>query len=67
MVLHPGREVALRRDRERPEKTVAAAFAYLEDILVEELSGVGLWIESGPLTPEETVAALLREQGRAGV
>jgi hypothetical protein len=67
VVLHPGREVALRRDRERPEKTVAAAFAYLEAVLVEELSGTGLWIASGSLSAEETVAAIVRDQERARV
>jgi predicted kinase len=67
VVLHPGREVALARDRERPEKTVAAAFAYLEDVLVRELGGTGLWVASGPLSPDETVALILREQDRAGV
>jgi predicted kinase len=67
VVLHPGREVALARDRARPEKTVAAAFAYLEDILVRELAGTGLWVASGRLSPEETVALILREQDRARI
>jgi predicted kinase len=61
VVLHPGKEVALRRDRDRPEKTVAAAFVELEDVMVEELSGVGLWVESGRLTAEETVARILTD------
>jgi predicted kinase len=61
VVLHPGKEVALGRDRDRPEKTVAAAFVDLEDVMLEELRGVGLWVESGGLTAEETVAAILRD------
>jgi hypothetical protein len=61
VVLHPGKEVALRRDRDRPEKTVAAAFVDLEDVMVEELSGVGLWVESGGLSAEETVARILTD------
>src|SRR6266545_3228366 len=43
VVLAPGREVALRRDRERAEKTVAEVWAYLEDELVRELGAIGLW------------------------
>jgi predicted kinase len=61
VVLHPGKEAALRRDRDRPEKTVAAAFTYLEDVLVRELTGLGLWVRSADLTAEETVAAVLRD------
>ena len=65
VVLHPGREVALHRDLTRPEKTVARLWAYLEDELVRELSGIGLWVDSGSLTAGETMELILREQDRA--
>ena len=67
VVLHPGREVALRRDRERPEKTVAEHWVHMEDELIRELTGVGLWIESGALTVEQTVEAILCQRARAGL
>ena len=65
VVLNPGRDVVLQRDRDRPEKTVAALFVHLREILLEELAGVGLWIDSGALSAEETVAAILRGRARA--
>ena len=66
VVLDPGAETALARDRDRPEKTVAAAFTYLEEPLRRELAGVGLRIDSRGQTPEQTLAAILanREQAR---
>jgi hypothetical protein len=66
VVLDPGAETALARDAARPEKTVAAAFTYLEEPLREELAGIGLWIDSREQTPEETLAAVLanRQQAR---
>ena len=67
VLLDPTRDVVLRRDRERPEKTVAELFVHLREVMVEELSGTGLWIDSSALSPEETVAAILRGQHRAQV
>lgn len=60
VVLAPGREIALRRDRERPEKTVAEGWAFLEEELIRELSGRGLWIDNGSGTGMDTVATILR-------
>jgi len=65
VVLAPGRDVALRRDRDRPEKTVAERWAYLEDELIRELSGHGLWIDNGTRSAEETVEAILRGREEA--
>jgi chloramphenicol 3-O-phosphotransferase len=65
VVLNPGKETALARDRSRPEKTVAAAFTYLQDEMIRELAGIGLWIDSRAMTPEETVDAILRRAGDA--
>lgn len=65
VVLAPGREVALRRDRERPEKTVAEVWAHLETELEEELGGVGLWLDNGAMSAEETVDAVLRRRAEA--
>lgn len=65
VVLHPGKDAALARDRDRPEKTVAAHWTHLEDVMLRELRGMGLWVESRDQTPEETVSYILKERSRA--
>jgi adenylate kinase family enzyme len=59
VVLHPGRETALRRDQARTasERYDATAFD-LEEDMVRELSGVGLWLDSRAMTAEETVETI---------
>lgn len=59
VVLAPGRETALQRDRDRAEKTVAEVWTYLEDELVRELGGTGIWVDSRNQRPEETLAEIL--------
>lgn len=58
IVLAPDREIALSRDRDRPEKTVAEAFAHLAVEMREELGGFGFWIDNGHQTIEETVDSI---------
>jgi len=65
VVLNPGKDTALTRDRERPEKTVAAHWTHLEDIMTRELPGIGLWVDTRHQTPEETVSHILRARTRA--
>jgi predicted kinase len=67
VTLAPGTEVALARDRARPEKTVAAAWTHLDEVMRRELAGVGLWVDNKALSVEETVAYLLHAQERARV
>lgn len=67
VVLNPDREVVLRRDRDRPEKTVAERFVPLREVLLRELSGVGLRIDSSDLSAGETMSLILREQEYARV
>jgi adenylylsulfate kinase-like enzyme len=67
VVLAPDPAVVLARDRARPEKTVAASFVHLHDVLTAELAGVGLWLDTGHLSAAETVRAILRDQDRARV
>src|SRR2546421_9291189 len=66
VVLHPGRETALRPDqaREASERYDATAFD-LEDDMVREQSGVGLWIDSRAMTPEETVETIWQRSDEA--
>ena len=60
VVLDPGREIALSRDRARPDKNVAHLWVHMEDSLRRELAGLGLWINSADLTVEDTVELILR-------
>jgi chloramphenicol 3-O-phosphotransferase len=54
VVLHPRLEVSLERDRVRLEKTVAHLFQDLYGELQKEIAGIGLWLDSSDLTPEQT-------------
>ena len=65
VVLDPGKDVALARDRDRPEKTVAAHWIHLEDIMRRELPGLGLWVDSRDQSPEDTVNHILQNTPRA--
>ncbi|MBI2965191.1 MAG: phosphotransferase [Chloroflexi bacterium] len=75
-VLSPGKAVTSARDaireksiRHKAERGISIAdrFGYLEDDLKAELSGIGLWIDNGNLTPEETVDSILRDRDRARI
>ena len=59
VTLDPGVEAAVQRDRERPEKTVAADWLHLYHEIREALTGVGLWVDSSKLSAEETVEKVL--------
>jgi hypothetical protein len=59
VVLAPDLAVALARDRDRAEKTVAAQWIWLAEVIHSELRGIGTWIDNSILTPEETVQRIL--------
>jgi chloramphenicol 3-O-phosphotransferase len=65
VTLDPGVEVSLERDRLRSEKTVGTRWAHLRAEIVAELSGVGLWVDTGALTVEQTVARILADSAAA--
>jgi predicted kinase len=67
VVLNPGRDAALRRDQARPAKTVAHLWVHMEDALLRELAGIGLWINGPELSIEETVGRILRERSTARI
>lgn len=67
VTLAPGVDVALRRDRDRPDKTVAHLWAHLDEIIRSELAGVGLWLDNSELTVDEAVDAILAQRERARV
>jgi predicted kinase len=74
VVLNPGRDVAIRRDRVRPKSqlhvqrtgvAIAERWAHLEDVICEELSGIGLWLASASATPDELVDTILANRPQA--
>jgi gluconate kinase len=74
VVLHPGKSVVIAREwaREKSQRhkrkhgmTIGAHFAHLETPLVEQLTGVGFWIDNAALTPAATVEEILDNRERA--
>jgi predicted kinase len=59
VVLAPPLEVALARDRGRGERSTGGIWAHLDAEQREMLGDRGLWIDTGELSPEETVEAIL--------
>ena len=67
VTLDPGVDVALQRDQQRAEKTIGARWSHLRDEIVAELSGIGLWVDSGAMSVEQTVAKILSESQTARI
>ena len=65
VVLAPVLEVALHRDEHRGYKRVGDTWSYLAEEQRDHLGGIGLWLDTGALTAEETVDAIL-ERTAAG-
>jgi predicted kinase len=65
VTLAPGVPVALERDRQRPEKTVAQFWTHLDEVLRAELNGVGLWVDNSTLSLADTVYHILTHQAEA--
>ena len=59
VTLAPGVPVALERDLRRPEKTVAPQWIHLEEQILAELEGIGLWVDNAHLTVAQTVDHVL--------
>ena len=57
--LVPALEVAVDRDATRADKSVLELWRHLDAELREQMSGVGLWLDTSELSPEETVEAIL--------
>jgi hypothetical protein len=45
--------------------TIGERFVHLEERLVAELSGIGLWVDNAGPTAAETVDLILGDRGRA--
>ena len=65
VILNTGLETALERDRLREEKTVGDVWAPLEQLMINELGGIGLWVDSRDMTAEQTVDYILRHKRKA--
>jgi predicted kinase len=59
VTLAPPLEVALERDDGRDQEGLGDRLAGLDGLMREQLAGVGLWLDNGALTVEETVVAIL--------
>jgi len=58
VVLVPDPETALARDRDRPEKTVAARWVHLDAQIRKEFEDVGLWIDNAEPSVSDVVARI---------
>ena len=47
--------------------TIGEHYAHLAQPLVDQLAGIGLWLDDAQLTPEESVEAILAGRQRARV
>ena len=61
VVLAPPMAVTLERDKHRAEKTVAHLYTDNYLVMREELSGIGLWLNTQGMTPEQTAEAVLQQ------
>jgi predicted ATPase len=62
VVLAPSLRTVAARDRGR-DKQLGDTWMFLDQVLREELAGVGVWIDSTAQTVEETVEAILTSTG----
>jgi predicted kinase len=66
VVLAPDPQVAVARDRARPEKQVAHLFGHMDAELRANLARTGWWLDTSTLTVAETVDAILAQGLSAG-
>jgi chloramphenicol 3-O-phosphotransferase len=59
VVLAPPVEVALSRDANRGDRSTGGIWAHLDAEQREQLGDVGLWLDTGRLSPDEAVAKIL--------
>jgi adenylylsulfate kinase-like enzyme len=63
VVLDPGLEVCLERDRRRGGQQLGPVFGALDEVMRAELAGMGWWLDNGKLSPAET-ADLIVDQAQ---
>jgi tRNA uridine 5-carbamoylmethylation protein Kti12 len=62
VVLAPPLDIALARDETRGDGATGGVWAHLDAQQREKLGDAGLWLDTGRLTPEETVEAILTDR-----
>ncbi|MFF0448259.1 AAA family ATPase [Streptomyces sp. NPDC004609] len=69
VVLAPSREAVAAREAARPKTGYGAGWtvARLDAVLREQTPGIGLWLDSSDLTPDETVDAILADLDEARI
>lgn len=65
VLLAPPLDTVLARDRARGYKQVGHIWGHLDGVMRKEMPGLGLWLDTNALTPEETVETILARQGEA--
>jgi chloramphenicol 3-O-phosphotransferase len=74
VVLHPGKDVVIAREasREKSQRhrakhghTIGEHYAHLEAPMVEELTGIGFWIDTAALPPAAIADEILANRSRA--
>ena len=66
VTLAPSPEVVAQRDAERPGRNVFHIWAHLDEVIRRTMQDVGLWLDTSNMTPEETVAEILRSAWTEG-
>lgn len=61
VLLSPSLEIALRRDKDRGYKEVGPIWSHLDAVMREEMTGLGLWLDTTTQTAEHTVAAIIAQ------
>lgn len=67
VTLNPGIDIALKRDKARPEKTVAHIWTHLDEIMKKEIQNRGFWIDTSSFTIEETIEEILKNKEAAKI
>jgi chloramphenicol 3-O-phosphotransferase len=67
VVLAPPLNVSEERDQRRSGKNVASYFRHLHPLMHEQLTGLGLWLDTSQQLPRETTTLILSYSDRAVV
>jgi chloramphenicol 3-O-phosphotransferase len=67
VILAPPVGVMLERDSKRPEKNVAHLHTDRYEEIYRELGTMGLWIDNGDMTPEQTKIEIIRRAFSEGI
>ena len=66
VTLAPRPDVVAKRDAERPGRDVFHVWAHLDEVVRRTMRNVGLWLDTSDMTPEETVAEIMRRAWTEG-